>query len=123
MSRKSASTISRTKSSKVTVDFHRLHVLNDPDQVRRIRHVAVVQKKPHTRQMRILAKFLVKMVDAGGIERRRAPFDAVHDVAFVEQELGPIRAVLTGRPGNECNAICHKSLPSPDFASEQKGCD
>ena len=63
------------------VDFRRPHVLNDPDQVRRIGHVAVVQKKPQTRQMRIL----VKMIDAGGIERRRAPLDAVHDVTFVEQ--------------------------------------
>ena len=34
------------------------------------------------------------MVDAVGIEKRGTAFDAVHDIAFLQQKLGKIRAVL-----------------------------
>jgi|APEBP8051072433_1049376.scaffolds.fasta_scaffold00708_14 hypothetical protein len=45
---------------------------------------------------------LIQMVDAVGVEQRRAPLDAVHDVALPQQELGEVGAVLAGEAGDEC---------------------
>jgi hypothetical protein len=42
----------------------------------------------------------VQVVDAVGVEERRAALDAVHLVALVEQELGEIGAVLAGDAGD-----------------------
>ena len=44
---------------------------------------------------------LVEVVDAGGVEQRRPAPDAVHDVAFAEQQLGEIGAVLAGNAGDQ----------------------
>jgi hypothetical protein len=40
------------------------------------------------------------MVDAVGVEERRAALDAMHFVALTDQEFGQIRAVLAG---NACD--------------------
>jgi hypothetical protein len=39
---------------------------------------------------------LVQMVNAIGIQQRRAAFDAMHFITFFQKELGQIRPVLTG---------------------------
>ena len=72
------------------VDFRRLRFLDEADQIGRVGHVAVVQEEFDVLDMRID----VEMIDALGIERRRAALDAVHDIALCEQQLGEIGAVL-----------------------------
>ena len=48
-----------------------------------------------------LVRILVEVLDAAGVERRRAALDAVDVVALVEQQLGEIGAVLSGDAGDE----------------------
>ena len=50
----------------------------------------------------LLVRILIQMIDTIGIEQRRASFDTVNFVAFFEQELSQIRAVLSGDAGDEC---------------------
>ena len=82
------------------IDLVRLHFLHDADQVGGIGHVAVMQDEPGVFDMRILKQ----VVDAPGVEARRAPLDAVDDIPLAEQKFSQIGAVLSGNPGNKCNA-------------------
>ena len=61
------------------VDLVRLGFLHDADQVGRIGHVAVMQEKLRLALVRVL----IEVVDAGRIERRRAPLDAVNHIALL----------------------------------------
>jgi hypothetical protein len=79
------------------VDLVRLHLLNDPDQVGGIGQVAVVQPHVHRALMRIL----IQVIDSIGIEGRRPALDAVHLVAFAEQQLRQISTVLAGDAGDQ----------------------
>jgi hypothetical protein len=79
------------------VNLVRLHQLNDADQVGRIGEIAVVQEQLDAALVRIL----VQVIDAIGVERRRAPLDAVNLVALPEQELRKIRTVLAGNSSNQ----------------------
>jgi hypothetical protein len=63
------------------VDFRRLSLLHEADEIGCVCHIAVVQKELCTLDVRID----VKVIDALGVERRRAPLEAVHDIAFPEQ--------------------------------------
>ena len=47
------------------------------------------------------------MIDAPGVERRRAPLDAVDLVTLVKQQLGQISAILAGRAGDQCRPVGH----------------
>jgi hypothetical protein len=78
------------------VDLVRPHLLDDADQVGGVGEVAVVQLERHLGLVRVA----VQVVDAVGVEERRAALDAVHLVALVEQELGEIGAVLAGDAGD-----------------------
>ena len=60
------------------IDFVRLGFLHDPNEVRCIRHIAIVQPKPHIAFMRVL----VKVINPPGIERGRPPFDPMNHIAF-----------------------------------------
>jgi hypothetical protein len=51
----------------------------------------------HIRQMWIG----VKLINAFRVERRRTAFEAVYDVALLEQELGEISTILSSHSGNE----------------------
>ena len=57
---------------------------------------------PESMRKGLLVRVLVQVIDTVGIERRRPSFDAVNLVAFVEQELGQIRAVLASNTGYQC---------------------
>ena len=83
------------------VDLGRPDLLHQADQVGRVSHVAIVQQERHVAGVRVL----IKVIDAGGVERGRPPLDAVHGVAEPEQVLGEIGAVLAGDTGNERNAL------------------
>ena len=78
------------------VDLVGLHLLDDADQAARIGHVAVMQDEAAVRFVRVL----VQVVDAVGVEQRRAALDAVDLVAFAEQKLGEVGAVLAGDAGD-----------------------
>ena len=54
----------------------------------------------------LLVRVLVEVVDAVGVEERRAPLDAVNLVAFGEEELREVRAVLAGNPCDQCLFHC-----------------
>ena len=82
------------------VDLGRPDLLHQPDQVGRIRHVAIVQEERHVAGVAIF----VQMIDTCGVERGRSPLDAVHDVPECEQIFGEVGAVLTGHAGEKRNA-------------------
>jgi hypothetical protein len=83
------------------VDLGRPDLLHQPDQVGRVRHVAIVHQERHVTGMRIF----IEMIDPRGVERRRAPLDAVHGVAEPEQIFGQIGAVLSGNAGDQRDAL------------------
>lgn len=72
------------------IDLVWLHLLDYPDEVGRIREVAVVKNKPSVRLMGVL----VKVIDTIRVERGRPPFDAMDLVSLFEQELGQICPIL-----------------------------
>src|SRR6478672_1641690 len=55
-----------------------------------------------------VVELVVQMIDALGVERRRAPLDAVDLVALREQELGEIGAILARDTGDECALVFHR---------------
>jgi hypothetical protein len=57
-----------------------LRVLDDADEICRIRHVPVMQNETYTRLMRVL----IEMVDTACIERRRTTFYAVDHISFID---------------------------------------
>ena len=65
------------------IDFIGLGFLNDANQVAGVAQVAIVQL-----QVRVFDVWvLVNVVNALGVERTGAAFDAVDDVAFFKQKL------------------------------------
>ena len=72
----------------------------------RVGQVPVVQDQPPAGGVRVL----VDVVDPPGVEGRGAPDQAVDLVALVEQELGQVRPVLPGDPGDQ--RFLHDAAPS-----------
>ena len=85
------------------IDLGRLHFLDDADQVCRVRHVAVVQAELDVGFVGVP----IEVVHACGVERRRAPLDAVNFVAFGQQKLGEVSPILAGDAGDECDLFGH----------------
>ena len=54
---------------------------------------------------------MVEMVDAIGVEEACAPHHAVDFVAFPEQELSEVGAVLPGNAGDQCTLRHTVQLP------------
>jgi hypothetical protein len=50
--------------------------------------------KLEQRSLLMCRRILVEMADAAGVEARRPPDDSVDLIAFGEEELGQVRAVL-----------------------------
>lgn len=84
------------------VDLVWLHLLDDADQAGGVGQVAVVEDEAAILDVRVL----VQVVDAVGVEEAAAALDAVHLVAFFEQQFGQIGAVLPGYAGDEGNFSC-----------------
>ena len=82
------------------VDLGGADLLHQPDQVGRVRHVAIVQQERHIAGVRIL----VEMIDARGVEGGRAPLHAMHGVAEPEQIFGKVSAILSGNAGQQRHA-------------------
>jgi hypothetical protein len=45
----------------------------------------------------------IQVIDSLGIERGRAAFDAVHDIALRQQQFGEVTAILSGYSSDSCN--------------------
>lgn len=89
------------------IDLVRLDLLDDARQVGRVRQVAIVQDQVFMQGLGVL----VNVIDALGIERRRAAFQAMHDVAFFQQQFRQVRTILPGNPGNKRDFF-HVYLPN-----------
>jgi hypothetical protein len=79
------------------VDLVGLGFLHDADEVAGVAQVAVVEFEAGVLNVRVL----VDVVHPLGVETAGAALDAMDDVAFCEQKLGEIRAVLAGDTGDE----------------------
>jgi hypothetical protein len=79
------------------VDLVGLDLLDDMDQRRRIRQIAVVQYEVRIGMMRIF----VDVIDAVGVEERRTPFDAMNLISFGEKKLRKICSILAGDTCNQ----------------------
>ena len=86
------------------VDLVGLGLLQDADQVRRIRQVAVVQLEAQVRLVRVL----VQMVHAAGVEGGGAALDPVHRVALRQEKLGEVGAILARDAGDQCDLACFR---------------
>jgi hypothetical protein len=81
--------------SAEVVDLIRLHLLDDPDQVGAVGEIAVVEGEPGRLSLLTpLVRVLVEVIDPAGVEAARAPLDAVHLVALLQQQLRQVAAVL-----------------------------
>jgi hypothetical protein len=85
------------------VDLGRLDLAEQPEKVRRVGHVAVMQEKPDAGVVAVA----VEVIDALGVQQRGTALDAVHDIALRQQEIGEVGAILTGDPGNERDFLGH----------------
>ena len=85
------------------VDLGRLRFLHDADEIGRIGHIAVMQEEVRALDMRVG----INVIDARRVERRGPPLHAVNDIAFRQQQLRQISAVLAGDAGNEGDFVTH----------------
>ena len=85
------------------INLRGLAVMNQADQVGGVGEIAVMQDEAHL----VLMGIGIEMIDARGVERRRAPFYAMDFIALIQQEFGEIGAVLPGHAGNQGNFLCH----------------
>ena len=85
------------------IDLVRLNFLDQANEVGGVREIAEMEKELDAFLMRIR----IQMIDAAGIERRRASLHTMNGIAFGEQQLGEIRAVLTGGASNQSNLGRH----------------
>ncbi|MNK95626.1 hypothetical protein D3C87_1158700 [compost metagenome] len=83
------------------VNFVRLNLLNDTDQIGRIRHVAVVQNEARI----LVVRILIDVIYPAGIEGRRTPLDTVNRIALGQQKLGKIGTVLPGYSGYQRDLV------------------
>lgn len=68
------------------VDLVRLHIAQQVHQRDPVRQIDVVQQQPPVRGVRVL----VDVVDALGVEARRASHQPVHFIALTQQQFGEI---------------------------------
>ena len=85
------------------VDFGRLHLLDDADQVGAVGEVAIMELEADVG----LVQVAVEVIDPSGVEGRGAPLDAVDLVALAQQQFGEIGAVLSGHAGDQCDLVGH----------------
>ena len=67
-----------------------LHLVHDTGEIRRIGQVTVRLDEALALDVRVF----VALIQTLGVRRRRAPLDAMHFVALIEQELSKVATVL-----------------------------
>src|SRR3984885_2103346 len=96
------------------VEFSRLRLLHQPNQVRRVRQVPVMQGEGPA----CFVQVVIEMVDSVGVEGGSPALDTVDRVSLAEQQLGKECAILAGRAGNQGNLFRHPSSTSkPRYAA------
>ena len=91
------------------VDLVGLQLVDQLRQRHRLGEVAVVHEQAHAP----LVGVAVEVVDPLRVEARGAADDPVHLVPAPEQQLGEVRAVLAGDPGDESSFRFGQGLPIP----------
>jgi len=81
------------------VDFIRLGLLDDANQIGGVRKITVVQYEIAMIDMRVL----VQVIDSVSVEQAGTTLDAMNPLAFLEQEFGQVGPILTSDPSNERN--------------------
>src|SRR5574344_703266 len=79
------------------VDFVRLDLVDELDQVRAVPKVSVVEEQLHPVDVRIL----IQVVDSLGIERGRAADDAVDFITFRKKQFREVASVLSSDARNQ----------------------
>jgi hypothetical protein len=62
------------------VNLVRLHLLDDSNEIRRIREISIVQLETHVSLVRVL----IKVIDAIGVERGRSAFYSMYGIPLRE---------------------------------------
>ena len=83
------------------IDFIRFQIVEQFHQINRVRQIAVMEEQPDPVDVRVN----IKMIDARGVECAGAADNSVHLVAFFDQQIGQITAVLAGNAGDEARFI------------------
>jgi hypothetical protein len=78
------------------VDFVRLYLLDDVSQAGGVGHVAVMQEK----WLALFVHVMEQVVDPPCVEQGTAALDAVHLVAFAQQQFCEIRTILSCNTGD-----------------------
>jgi hypothetical protein len=60
-------------------------------------------------------RILIKMLDPAGVEGAASPDDPMDLVAFLDEELCQVAAVLTGDAGNECDLTSRAAVFKSHF--------
>src|SRR3954454_1713000 len=87
------------------VDFAWLNLLQEADQVGRIRHVTIVKAEGYVRLMWLTDE----MINACRVERRGAALYAMNVVTLADEQLGQIAAILPCSACYQCNLPGHSS--------------
>jgi hypothetical protein len=66
----------------------------------------------------LLVGILVDVIDPSGVKLRGAALDAVHLVAFLQQQLREVGPILPRDAGNECNRTVLAVAVLGDFARD-----
>ena len=80
------------------VDLVGFYFLDDADEVGGIREVPVVEFEPKVFFVRVL----VQVINAVGVQQRRASLDTMHFIAFLKQKFGQICPILPCNPRDQC---------------------
>lgn len=91
------------------INFIRLHLLNNSNQVCAICEIAIMKGQ----SLILLMRILIKMINAAGVETTGTPLDAMHGISLLQQQLGQIGTILACDTGNEGNFHCRRAQNQP----------
>ena len=102
------------------VNLRRLHLAQQAAQPARVAQIAVMEEQPRLVGVRIG----INLVEPAGVERARPADDAMHLVAFGQQQLRQIGTILSGNPRDK-RALNHRDInirqPRPDSQAKKAG--
>src|SRR4029077_10688576 len=86
--------------SRQIIDLAGLGLLDDTNQVCRVRNVAIMQMKPNP----LFVRIVVEVIDARRVERGRTSLYSMHNVALGQQQFSQISPVLPRGTSNKCGS-------------------
>jgi hypothetical protein len=84
------------------VDLVGLYLLDDANKAGAVGQITVVQEEVHV----FFVPVAVEVVDAVSVEQAGAALDPVYFIAFVQQQLGQVSAILSGDAGDQSDFSC-----------------